>query len=148
MKDTQTRPSSEYSFVDEFETRFARVYSLAEEKTVICELKSEYVPIAHFKDIFYRISDLVKSGLNEKFILDKRSLRAFHQPSMEWYYLDWKKDMLACGLKKHRKILPDETWFKKSVSIAKDQIHQRYPDNVIDQLDIAYCNSVEEAMAR
>lgn len=146
MNDTHPS-SSDYSFTDAFETRFARVYRLAEEKTIICELKSEYVPMAHFKDTFYQISDLVKSGLNRKFIFDKRSLRAFHQPSMEWYYIEWKRAMLDYGLKQHRKILPSEPWFRKSVEIAKDQIHQRYPDNVIDQLDIKYCDSVEEAIA-
>ncbi len=146
MNDVQILPLTNYRFNNNFETRFARVYSLSEEKIVICELKSEYVPIAHFKDMFYQISDLIKSGLNRKFIFDKRSLRAFHQPSMEWYYIDWKRDMLALGLKTHRKILPPEPWFQKSVAIAKDQIHQHYPDNVIDQLDIRYCDSVEEAI--
>ena len=146
MNDAQIPPLTSYRFSNDFETRFARVYSLKEEKIIICELKSEYVPIAHFKDTFYQISDLVKSGLNNKFIFDKRSLRAFHQPSMEWYYVEWKRDMLALGLKTHRKILPREAWFRKSVAIAKDQIHQHYPDNVVDQLDVKYCESVEEAI--
>lgn len=148
MREAQSiRPLSDYHFTDAFETRFARVYCLEAEKCVICELKAEYVPIAHFKETFHKISDLVKSGLNAKFIFDKRALRAFHQPSMEWYYLVWKRDMLDHGLRKHRKILPAEAWFQKSVMIAKDQIHQHHPDNVIAQLDIRYCDTIEEAIA-
>ena len=141
------RPLSDYQFVDALETRFAKIYTLEAEKFVICELKAEYVPIAHFKETFHKVSDLIKSGLNDKFVFDKRSLRAFHQPSMEWYYVVWKRDMLSYGLKKHRKILPAEAWFRKSVMIAKDQIHQQYPDNIVDQLDIKYCDTLEEAIA-
>lgn len=143
-----TYPSlSEYQVVDDLETRFAKVYHLEGEKLVVCELKAEYIPIVHFQETFHHISTLVQSGFNEKFIFDKRSLRAFHQPSMEWYYVVWKRDMLALGLRKHRKILPTEAWFQKSVMIAKDQIQQHYPDNVIDQLDIRYCETIEEAVA-
>jgi hypothetical protein len=67
---------------------------------------------------------------------------------MEWYFIHWKKDMLAYGLKTHRKILPAEKWFEKMVQIAKDQIVQNYPDNIIDQLDIKYCDSIEEAIKK
>ncbi|EIM74502.1 hypothetical protein A3SI_15940 [Nitritalea halalkaliphila LW7] len=67
---------------------------------------------------------------------------------MEWYFLHWKKDMLVYGLQQHRKILPREKWFEKMVQIAKAQIMAQNPDNIIDQLDIAYCDSIEEAIAR
>ncbi|MEM9671919.1 MAG: hypothetical protein AAF992_04950, partial [Bacteroidota bacterium] len=113
---------------------------------IICELKSEYVPIEHFKDIFYKISELVKRGISQKFIFDKRALRAFHQPSMEWYFVVWKKEMYQHGLSLHRKILPDEPWFQKSVEIAKEQIVKNYPDTIVDKLDIRYCDSIQEAI--
>ncbi len=54
--------------------------------------------------------------------------------------------MLGFGLKTHRKILPAEKWFEKMVQIAKQQILETYPDNIIDQLDIQYCDSIEEAI--
>ena len=148
MNDTlPNRTLSNHTIVDAFETQFAKVYSLSDANVVICELKAEYIPIVHFQETFRQISQLVQSGINDKFIFDKRSLRAFHQPSMEWYYVEWKRDMLQLGLKKHRKILPDEAWFRKSVLIAKDQIYQRYPDHIINQLDIKYCNTLPEAIA-
>ncbi|MCS5489774.1 hypothetical protein [Algoriphagus limi] len=131
-----------------FEQKYLRVLKSPELKIILCELLSDYIPIEDFKEAFQQIGEIVKEGDYEKFIFDKRSLRAFHQPTMEWYFIYWKKDMLQYGVKTHRKILPDEKWFEKMVQIAKDQILQNYPDNIIDQLDIKYCNSIEEAIAK
>lgn len=129
-----------------FEERDARVFASQEKGIVICELLSDYVPIDNFKSIFLRISEIVKQGGFTKFIFDKRALRAFHQPSMEWYFLHWKNEMLEFGLQKHRKILPPEKWFEKMVMIAKEQIMKNNPDNIIELLDIRYCDSIEEAI--
>lgn len=141
-------PSEIQDFEIAFEERYARVLVSAEKKIVICELLADYIPIEDFQSIFFKIGEIVKAGNFQKFIFDKRSLRAFHQPTMEWYFIHWKKDMLAYGLKIHRKILPAEKWFEKMVQIAKDQILQNYPDNIIDQLDIKYCDSIEEAIIK
>ena len=146
MKENDLAQPSAHPFVEAFESRFARVYYLEEPKIVIGEVMAEYVPIDHFKETFHRVGELVKAGYNGKFIFDKRALRAFHQPSMEWYYVEWKRDMLAHGLRVHRKILPAEPWFRKSVMIAKEQIQRQYPDNVIDRLDIQYCDTLEAAI--
>jgi len=129
-----------------FEQRYARVWINRSRKTIICELLTDYVPIEDFKEAFLEIGELVKTGGFEKFIFDKRALRAFHQPTMEWYFIHWKKEMLGYGVKTHRKILPEEKWFEKMVQIAKAQILTQYPDNIIDQLDIAYCDTLEVAI--
>jgi hypothetical protein len=129
-----------------FEQRYVKVWENSARKTIICELLADYVPIEDFKEAFGEIGRLVEAGDFEKFIFDKRALRAFHQPTMEWYFIHWKKEMLGYGVKTHRKILPAEKWFEKMVHIAKAQILTQYPDNIIDQLDIAYCDTVEEAI--
>ena len=126
--------------------KYTRVWSNPARKILICELLSDYVPIEDFKEVFTEIGELVKAGDFTKFIFDKRALRAFHQPTMEWYFIHWKKEMLGYGVKTHRKILPAEKWFEKMVQIAKAQILTQYPDNIIDQLDIAYCDTIEEAV--
>jgi len=141
-------PQETKDFKSVVEEQYARVLINEEKKTIICELLKDYVPIEDFKVIFYQISDIVKEGDYTKFIFDKRSLRAFHQPTMEWYFIHWKKEMLQYGVTKHRKILPPEKWFEKMVQIAKSQILQNYPSNIIDQLDIQYCDSIEEAIAK
>ncbi|WP_373492872.1 hypothetical protein [Aquiflexum sp.] len=129
-----------------FEIKYAKVFANQEKGMIICELLTDYIPIDDFKEVFNEISKIVENGKYEKFIFDKRSLRAFHQPSMEWYFLNWKNKMLELGLYKHRKILPEEKWFEKMVMIAKEQIIKNNPDNIIHLLDIKYCNSIEEAI--
>ncbi len=126
--------------------RYAKVYENQEKGIIICELLTDYVPIDDFKNTFHQISAVIKKGNFDKFIFDKRSLRAFHQPSMEWYFLHWKNEMLEYGIVKHRKILPSEKWFEKMVMIAKEQILRNNPDNIISRLDIKYCESIEEAI--
>jgi hypothetical protein len=135
-----------YNFELIFEERDAKVFASQENGIVICELLSDYVPIDNFKSIFLRISEVIKQGGFTKFIFDKRALRAFHQPSMEWYFLHWKNEMLEYGVDQHRKILPAEKWFEKMVMIAKEQILKNNPDNIIEKLDIRYCDSIEEAI--
>ncbi|EKB48801.1 hypothetical protein [Cecembia lonarensis] len=136
----------ENNFKLKFETRYARVYANDDQGMIICELLADYIPIEDFKETFKHISSIVEAGKFEKFIFDKRSLRAFHQPSMEWYFLNWKNKMLELGLQKHRKILPEEKWFEKMVMIAKEQILKNNPENIIHLLDIKYCDSIEEAI--
>lgn len=136
----------ENNFKLEFEFRYAKVYANSERGIIICELLTDYIPIDDFIYTFNQISTIVEEGKFEKFIFDKRSLRAFHQPSMEWYFLNWKNKMLELGIKKHRKILPEEKWFEKMVMIAKEQILKNNPENIIHLLDIKYCNSIEEAI--
>lgn len=135
-------------FVVALEFQYAKILVSSNRRMIICELLADYIPFDDFKEIFGQIGDIVKAGTYEKFIFDKRSLRAFHQPTMEWYFIHWKKDMLAYGVTKHRKILPAEKWFEKMVQIAKAQILQNYPENIISKLDIQYCDSIEEAIAK
>ena len=131
-----------------FEVRYAKVLVSPAKRMIICELLADYIPIDDFKLIFGAIGEIVKAGDYDKFIFDKRSLRAFHQPTMEWYFIHWKMEMLAYGVNKHRKILPAEKWFEKMVQIAKAQILQNFPENIIEKLDIQYCDSIEEAIAK
>lgn len=145
MNETLSIPSI-MDFDLAFEQRYARVWSNPIRKIIICELLADYVPIENFKEVFAQIGEQVKAGDFTKFIFDKRALRAFHQPTMEWYFIHWKKEMLGYGVKTHRKILPAEKWFEKMVQIAKNQILTQYPDHIIDQLDIAYCDTLEEAV--
>lgn len=146
MKETLNKSALD-TFDLSFEERYAKVFVNDEEGIIICELLTDYVPLEEFKNTFDKISEIIKGGSFRKFIFDKRALRAFHQPSMEWYFLVWKKEMFDYGVREHRKILPAEKWFEKMVIIAKEQIMKNNPDNIIGKLDIKYCASVEEAIA-
>jgi hypothetical protein len=114
----------------------------------MCILREPYIPISKFKDIFNNIEVLAREGSFDKFVFDKRSLRAFHQPSMEWYFIEWKKTVLDYGIDKHRKILPPEEWFAKMVEIAKFQILEKYPNNIAHLLDIQYFDTIEDCLEK
>lgn len=133
-------------FTKIFESEFAACYVFPEKKTIACEMKVGYVPIQNFKETFYALADEIKAGDFEKFIFDKTALRTFHQPSMKWYFTEWKTEMLQYGLKLHFKILPEIPWFKKSVEVARKPLINNYPKEVIDKLRIEYYDSVELAL--
>lgn len=147
----QTSPANillEDGFSEGFNSRFSTVYVNTDKGIIFCQLNEEYTPIENFKETFNQISTLAKKNKYSKFIFDKRALRTFHQPSMEWYFITWKQEMLKLGISKHRKILPELDWFKKAVQIAKIDLELKFPDNVFKQLDIQYCDSIEEAIER
>lgn len=124
---------------------FADVYH--NEAIFLCVAKSPYMPIEAFRATFDKITEEIeKLGKIEKFIFDKRALRSFHQPSMEWYFTDWKMDLYnKFGLTKHRKILPNEKWFHKCVEAGKHQIYEDHPDLDFTLLDVQYFDSISEA---
>lgn len=94
------------------------------------------------------IAEFLKEHQAKKLIFDKRNLRTFHQPSMEWYHVHWKPLVAALGLTKHRKILPEDKLFRKSVEIGREKIKKDHPNFDFDALDIVYVESVEEGFAK
>ncbi|MFW5761217.1 MAG: hypothetical protein ACOCXH_09575 [Cyclobacteriaceae bacterium] len=107
---------------------------------------SNYIPMNEFKQIFDFVDELSSQHTIRKVIFDKRNLTVFHQPSMEWYFIDWKERMYEKGCRAHRKILPDDKIFVKSVQIGRDKLIAEYPDRKFHQMDIQYADSLEEAI--
>ena len=132
--------------IQDFKT--AKLYRVSDESAVVLEATKNYITIDEFKDIFSKITEYVKSNRIEKLIFDKRNLTVFHQPSMEWYYTEWKNEMAKSGLTKHRKILPNDDVFKHSVKIGKASLADKYPDAAFHNLDIQYCDSIEECIEK
>jgi hypothetical protein len=112
----------------------------------VVEATSNYIPIEQFKEMFLFLGDLVIKNKINKLIFDKRKLTVFHQPSMEWYFVEWKEKMFSLGLKTHRKILPNDRIFKESVKIGREKINKLYPEAKFHQMDIQYTETVEEAI--
>ncbi len=115
---------------------------------MIVEATTTYIPIEEFKTIFNYISDSIAKEPVTKLIFDKRKLTVFHQPSMEWYFVEWKEKMFDLGLKVHRKILPTDIVFKQSVKIGRDRIKQIFPNGKYNEMDIQYADSIEEAIEK
>lgn len=126
----------------------AKIFQVEEQSILIVEATAAYIPFESFKEIFREIGKTVKARGIEKLIFDKRKLTTFHQPSMEWYFTEWKDEMYGFGLKKHRKILPDDALFHHSVKIGRDKINQAYPHATFHKLDIRYVNSIEEGIRK
>lgn len=114
---------------------------------VVVEATSNYIPIDQFKEIFNFIGQLVKQEKVSKLIFDKRKLTVFHQPSMEWYFVEWKEQMFHLGLSVHRKILPNDQVFQQSVKIGREKIDRSYPNGKFHAMDIGYAQTLEEAIA-
>jgi len=107
---------------------------------------STYIPIEEFKEIFNSIGQLVENEKITKLVFDKRALTVFHQPSMEWYFTEWKEDMWDKGLKTHRKILPDNKVFQQSVKIGREKIKNEHPKLKFNQMDIQYKDDLQSAI--
>ncbi len=117
--------------------------------SMICELLVPYVTIEKFQELFSKLSTIVAEYKIDKFIFDKRSLRTFHQPSMEWYFTVWKEEMYKLGLNKHRKILPvGQDWFAEAVHAGREFIREKYPDCIAFKLDMQYVDSIEEGLEK
>lgn len=123
-------------------------YVNREAKAIALVAEADYISIKKFKQLFEMLADEIESEQDtyEKFIFDKSALRTFHQPSMKWYFTEWKTAMLPYGLKKHYKILPALDYFKKAVEAARKPLLKQYPKEVFEQLTISYFDSVKEAL--
>jgi hypothetical protein len=113
--------------------------------TLLVAATTTYIPMEQFKVIFNEIGKIVESEKITKLIFDKRELTVFHQPSMEWYFVEWKEKMFDLGLTKHIKILPDNEVFRQSVKIGRNKINESFPDGKFHKMEILYAESIEEA---
>lgn len=135
--------------IKEKEFKHASIYLLTDHPdTAVVEATANYIPLDQFKEIFNFIGELTATKKIKKLIFDKRKLSVFHQPSMEWYFVEWKEKMFEAGLKTHRKILPKDDVFRQSVRIGRDKINKAFPDKKFHQMDIQYAETMEEAIAK
>jgi hypothetical protein len=128
--------------------RLAEILYISERKTAIIITKAEYLPMDKFRELFEGLTIFMVKNPISTLIFDKRSLRVFHQPSMEWYYTAWKTVMLQkYGLRNHYKLLPQDSMFRKSVEIGRGKILASVAENSpLKQLNIRYFETLEEAM--
>lgn len=128
------------------EFKHCDLYLVENKAVLIIKATDTYIPIEEFKQAFEKATSLVKDRQIKKVIFDKRRMRVFHQPSMEWYYKDWKEGLLGLGMSTHRKLLPDDEVFKKSVELGKAKINEKYPELRMSEMDIQYFDDLQEAI--
>lgn len=135
-----------YDFTLESKGPFSSLYFNEKLKMAICFADEEYIPIDNFKEMFLHVSALIEKFEIKHLVFDKRKLRTFHQPSMEWYFAVWKPAIKNKGLVNHYKILPKLDWFEKAVEAGKYEIFQKFSKEILNGIRITYVNSIEEAV--
>ncbi|MDF9800135.1 hypothetical protein OKW21_005398 [Catalinimonas alkaloidigena] len=128
------------------EFKHCDLYLVENKPILIIKATDTYIPIEEFKQVFSKATELIREHQVRKVIFDKRRMKVFHQPSMEWYYKDWKEELLALEMKTHRKLLPDDEVFKKSVELGKLKINEKYPGLRLSEMDIRYFDDLQEAI--
>jgi len=113
----------------------------------IAEVISPYIPMADFMEAFNLSLEMIEKHGITSFIFDKRSMNVFHQPSMEWYFVQWKPKARDLGVTQHYKIMPEEDWFLKCVEAGRESIAQNYPEDLLEGITITYTESVAEAVS-
>ncbi len=135
-----------YIFHDIAVGDLASLHYCSELSLAICTAQAEYIPIEAFKEVFLQISGIIKEYPVKHLLFDKRALRTFNQPSMEWYFTTWKPTVHLLGLSNHFKILPELEWFKAAVSAGKHEILFKSDIDFLTGITITYVNSPEEAI--
>jgi hypothetical protein len=128
--------------------QYVSLWMVEGTKIAILEANSAYIPMQRFNEVLGEIGGMAKQGKIKKLIFDKRKLTVFHQPSMEWYFTEWKEEVFDYGLKTHRKILPEDKVFRMSVEIGREKINKDYPHAKFHQMDIQYFETLEEAIEK
>jgi hypothetical protein len=128
-------------------SKSASVYIDDSSKSLIIKSTGTYIPIEEFQEVFKATVDVCKDHSIIKTVFDKRSLKVFHQPSMEWYFTVWKEELFSLGIKKHIKILPDDFVFKSSVKIGREKIDENYTTAKYHKTSIIYVKNIEEALS-
>ncbi len=128
--------------------KHADILKVDGQPTMIIVATKGFIPFDAFQEIFKETGKHVKQHKIEKLIFDKRQMSIFHQPSMAWYYTEWKEEMIAYGLTKHRKILPNDTLFRHSVEVGRKKIYADNPNAKFTGIDLKYTESIEEALEK
>lgn len=137
---------NEFEFSLIYRSKYASSYYNDSLELVLCIADAEYIPIDNFRDIFLAISEYIEEHNIKHLLFDKRNLRTFHQPSMEWYFAIWKPTIKVKGLINHYKILPDMDWFVQAVNAGKHEIFKKYNNNLLDGIRVNYVDSVEKSI--
>lgn len=125
----------------------ADIYYQPQYAVALVQTKANFIPMKSFQLLFNQVKELAAEQTVARVLFDKRSLTIFHQPSMEWYYLQWKDYMIKeYSLLEHGKILPKDDLFRQSVKQAREKIFSNNPLHGISRIDLLYFESLAEAL--
>jgi|GEM_PF-7004584 len=130
-----------------FRSRYATVSFIPASETAIVSIHGAFIPMTEYQQTLEKIGELVKQEKVHKLIVDARQLVAYHQPSVEWSFLNWKREMSTYGLNSYRYVVPNSGEYRKNLENGIQKIRRDHPDtDLLDRMDLAYCRSLEEAV--
>jgi hypothetical protein len=131
---------------ERYVSKHATISCNTELKLLLCTATAAYIPMAEFMDVFEKAGEIIKREHITRCVYDERNLVAFHQPSMEWFYLVWMERMYKQGLSAYRRLPPDDKYFEQQMNRARKKILQENPWFNFEKYDILYCKTLEEAI--
>ena len=130
-----------------FRGNYATVSFMPANETAIVSIHGAYIPMTDYQQTLEKLGELVKQEKVQKLIVDARQLVAYHQPSVEWSFLNWKQEMRTHGLNSYRYVLPNTGEYRRNLEHGIQKIRREHPNtDVLDRMDMAYCRSLEEAV--
>ncbi len=135
-------PSSE----EYYKGVYATVSFMPEAEAAIVRIHGAYIPMTDYQATLAKVGELAQKENVHKVIVEAQELVAFHQPSVEWDLLHWKKAMHDQGLTRYRYVLPAEGGYRKHMEKSMHKICDQHPETHLNQLDVAFCRSLDEAV--
>ena len=147
MKTTTEAVAQDYEALQLLESsEYTDLYIVPGTTTAVLKANKHFIPQSAFQTLFNNLKQPLKENNITKLVFDKRNLTVFSQPSMEWYYTNWKGEMAEGGLKQHRKLLPKDRLFRTSVEIGRQNIKAKHPNIAAHDLDVQYMESLDDAI--
>lgn len=115
-----------------------------QELALIITATDRYISHPEFVEAFEYAESLMGQLEIKKVVFDQRKLSVFNKESMTWYYLEWKTRLFKCGLIKHIKVMPDNKNFKQLIRLFKQDLDARFPKASYHNLQIKYCEAIQE----
>ncbi len=130
-----------------YRSRFATVSFMPATETAIVSIHGAFIPMTDYQQTLEKLGELVKQEKVQKLIVDARQLLAYHQPSLEWSFLNWKREMQRHGLMRYRYVLANTGDYRRNMENGILKMRREHPETeLLDRMDLAYCRSVEEAV--
>ncbi|SFC04177.1 hypothetical protein SAMN05421780_102367 [Flexibacter flexilis DSM 6793] len=119
---------------------------LPEYSAIVCVVKREFIIRSDFRALFETVGAAARIYLPNKIIFDMRKMEVFDQKIMTWYHTEWKPRLFKeIGLKKYRKLLPQNKLFRKYVAMNREQLAKQHAFD-FSVFDIRHCETMEQAL--
>ncbi|MDJ1499073.1 hypothetical protein [Xanthocytophaga agilis] len=135
--------STEELYGDQYTT----VYFLLVQKIAIVKVHNAFVPMSNYREALRQIAGFAEQRQINKLIIDAQNLVAYHRPSVEWSFTDWKRQAFNHGLSVYCYVLPRNEEYQKKLKNEIHRIKNANPDlGFLKQIRISFCDSLDEAV--